>query len=224
MPGYPDNPEGTILTSAYENRKLREISFAESKLVLGRCNAVDFFGDGSFYLLDTPGHAIGHMCGLARTTASPDATFLFLGGDCAHHGSEFRPTQYLPLPESLSPSPIPRTHPGICPGALFANVHRLHPSPSTTTEPFVLASENAAHNIEAARESITKLGEFDAQDNVLTMIAHDDTMVNVVGTFPDTLANDWKSRGWREKGMWRFLGDLGEAVETKEASEQQGRG
>lgn len=222
MPGYPENPEAPISKSAYEGRNFREISFTDSNLVLGRCNAVDFFGDGSFYLLDTPGHAVGHMCGLARTTASPEATFILLGGDCAHHGGEFRPTQYLPLPEYLSPSPIPRTHPGICPGALFANIHRLHPSSSSFTEPFLLASEDVAHDVEAARGSVAKLGEFDAHENILTMIAHDDTMVDVVGMFPNTLANDWKSKGWRERGVWKFLGDLEEAVEAKER-EKAGR-
>ena len=197
------------------------MSFAESLLVLGRCKAIDFFGDGSFYLLDTPGHAVGHLSGLARTTASPDATFMFLGGDCAHHGGEFRPTPYLPIPESLSPSPIPGTCSGVCPGALFAHVHRLHPSPSSSTEPFLLASESAAHDIREARDSITKMGDFDAQENILTMIAHDNTMVDVVGTFPDMKANDWESKGWRKKGMWKFLTDLGEAVEANE--EQQRR-
>lgn len=62
---------------------------------------------------------------------------------------------------------------------------------------------------------------FDAHDNVLTIIAHDDTMVNVVGVFPNTLANDWKSKGWREKGLWRFLGDFGVAVEAEEADGKQ---
>ena len=79
-----------------------------------------------------------------------------------------------------------------------------------------MASENGAHDVEAARDSVTKMGDFDAQENILTMIAHDDTMVNVVGTFPNTVANDWKRKGWREKGMWKFLADLGEAVESKE--------
>ena len=199
---------------------MREISFAGSQLVLGRCKAIDFFGDGSFYLLDTPGHAVGHLSGLARTTASPEATFIFFGGDCAHYGGEFRPTPYLPLPESLSPSPIPRTCSGVCPGALFAHVHRLHPSSSSSTEPFLLARESAAHNIQAARDSITKMGDFDAHENILTMIAHDSTMVDVVGTFPDTKANDWKSKGWREKGLWKFLMDLEEAVEANERDEE----
>lgn len=112
---------------------------------------------------------------------------------------------------------MPRTHPGLCPGALFANIHHLHPSPSSSTEPFLLVTEGAAHDVRAARESVTKMGEFDAHENVLTMIAHDDTMVNIVGTFPNTLANDWKDKGWREKGLWKYLGDLGEAVEAKES-------
>ncbi|KAK3170643.1 hypothetical protein OEA41_002724 [Lepraria neglecta] len=48
LPGYPTNPKAQLLESAYEGQHLREISFAASGLMLGRCNAVDFFGDGSF--------------------------------------------------------------------------------------------------------------------------------------------------------------------------------
>ena len=87
-----------------------------------------------------------------------------------------------------------------------------------------MVRETAAHDFKAAKESVTKMEEFDAHETVLTMIAHDDTMVNVVGTFPNTSANDWKKKGWREKGMWRFLGDFGEAVETKEREKEEQRG
>lgn len=238
LPGYPDDPTSPVSKSAYEGRNLREVSFAqEPKLVLGRCDALDFFGDGSFYLLDTPGHAVGHMCGLARTTAassssssSPEnekggeeeATFIFLGGDCAHHGGEFRPTPYLPLPDSLSPSPLPRTYPNVCPGAaLFADIHRLHPSLSCTTEPFFLPAESSAahHDVAAARDSIAKMAEFDANENVLTILAHDQAMLDVVGAgmfLGKQRANGWKGWGWRERGLWKFLGDLEGAVEKRE--------
>ena len=84
-----------------------------------------------------------------------------------------------------------------------------------------MVGENAAHDVKAAMESVAKMGEFDAHENILCMIAHDDTMVNVVGTFPNTLANDWKSKGWREKGMWKFLADVGEAVEAKESEKER---
>lgn len=60
-----------------------------------------------------------------------------------------------------------------------------------------------------------KLGEFDGWENVLTVLAHDDTLVDVVGFFPESRANGWKKEGWRERGLWRFLGDLSRAVEAE---------
>ena len=59
---------------------MQEIEF-ESAFKIGKFNAFDYFGDGSFYLLDVPGHAIGHMCGLVRTTPT---SFLLLGADSCH--------------------------------------------------------------------------------------------------------------------------------------------
>ena len=215
-PAYPTNPDAPIRESDYSGRHLRELSFADSKLVLGRLKALDYFDDGSFYLLDTPGHAIGHICALCRTTAGPEPTFIFLGSDCAHHGGEIRPTPYLPLPASLTPSPVPKLHPTVCPGSLFTSIHRLHPSPSTSTEPFMLVGKDASHDVDVARDSVSKMSEFDAHANVLMMIAHDDSMVDVVGTFPHTLANGWKGKGWREEGLWRFLVDYEPAVRARE--------
>ena len=50
------------------------------------------------------------------------------------------------------------------------------------------------------------------------MLVHDDTMLDIVDKFSNDTANDWKKKGWREKGMWRFLGDFAEAVEEKAAA------
>ena len=107
MPAWPTVEDSQIHEKAWEGRTLREIDFdAEGEgLKLGQCKAFDFYGDGSFYLLDTPGHAIGHMCGLARTSADPPE-FIYMGGDIAHHGGEFRPTEYLPIPEKIVPNPM----------------------------------------------------------------------------------------------------------------------
>ena len=44
-------------------------------------HAVDFFGDGSVYLVDAPGHLQGHVNMLARL--GPDR-WVYLGGDCCH--------------------------------------------------------------------------------------------------------------------------------------------
>ena len=144
---------------------------------------------------------------------------MFLGGDCAHHGGEFRPTAYLPLPENISPSPIPHAHSGsICPGALLSSMHHLHPAAEATTEPFMVASESGAKDVVQARDSVAKMSEFDASENVFTVIAHDQSLVDVVGFFPRRSANEWKREGWREKGMWRFLKDFGGAVGGKMAA------
>ena len=206
-PGYPQNQSSPILESDYAGRELREISFNNSNLKLGRFRAVDFFGDGSFYLLDSPGHSIGHMCGLARTTAGDDPTFMVLGGDVAHHGGEFRPTPYLPLPQTIDPSPIPRIHQGACPGELLAHQHRLHPEEEAWTQPFILPSGNAAHDLRKAIESVKGVGEFDGHPGVFTCLAHDGSLVGVVGCFPQETANQWREKGWRENSMWRWVGD-----------------
>lgn len=57
LPGYPTDPKGVILESDYAGRKLREVNFDEESggLRIGGFRAVDYFGDGSFYLLETPG-------------------------------------------------------------------------------------------------------------------------------------------------------------------------
>jgi glyoxylase-like metal-dependent hydrolase (beta-lactamase superfamily II) len=44
-------------------------------------NAIDFFGDGSVYLIDAPGHLQGHVNLLARL--APER-WVYLGGDCCH--------------------------------------------------------------------------------------------------------------------------------------------
>lgn len=75
LPGYPADENGFILESDYAGRELREVDFTQGKKV-GRFDAFDYFGDGSFYLLDSPGHAVGHLCGLARVTSNPDSYIL----------------------------------------------------------------------------------------------------------------------------------------------------
>ncbi|EOO02331.1 hypothetical protein UCRPA7_2169 [Phaeoacremonium minimum UCRPA7] len=44
-------------------------------------HALDFFGDGSLYVIDSPGHLYGHVNLLARVG---DRKYVYLGGDCCH--------------------------------------------------------------------------------------------------------------------------------------------
>ncbi|KAI7280268.1 Metallo-hydrolase/oxidoreductase [Hortaea werneckii] len=205
--GYPTNPEAPVSESAWQGRHLREIDFdGESKgLNVGPFRAVDLYGDGSFYLLDSPGHATGHMCGLARTSADPPE-FMILGGDIAHHGGEFRPTKWLPLPENIQPNPLEKPYsknPPVCPGELF---EALHPRKSAT-EPFMDPVGHFHDDAKLVIESRDKWEEYDAQENIFAMIAHDGSLFDVVDFYPKS-ANGWKAKGWKEQGRWRFLRDF----------------
>ncbi|KAG6823729.1 hypothetical protein H0H92_009199 [Tricholoma furcatifolium] len=45
--------------------------------------ALDFYGDGSLYIVDAAGHLAGHLNILARTSA--DGSWIYLAADSAHH-------------------------------------------------------------------------------------------------------------------------------------------
>jgi len=217
---FPTIPASKVDERAWQKRTLREIDFAAAGggggdgLRIGRFEACDYYGDGSFYLLNTPGHFTGHICALARTTADPP-TFMFLGGDIAHHAGEFRPTQYMPLPACISPNPLQRpfaaattttTTPSFCPGEVF---QALHPTNSRTS-PFLKPSTaaHAAHLDPAETlRSIEKLAEFDACEEVFSVVAHDMSLFDVVEFYP-ARANEWKAKGWGREGRWRFLREI----------------
>lgn len=84
-PGYPTNPDAVLREDDWEGRTFREVDIKKEggELKIGRFWAYDYFGDGSFYLLATPGHTVGHLCGLARVTSIPDS-FVLMGGDACH--------------------------------------------------------------------------------------------------------------------------------------------
>ncbi|PBK85205.1 hypothetical protein ARMGADRAFT_1036500 [Armillaria gallica] len=55
--------------------RVTELSFSNTMLHIVDLPALDYFGDGSFYVLDTPGHHPGHISSLARVTPT---TFILL--------------------------------------------------------------------------------------------------------------------------------------------------
>ena len=200
LPGYPTNPTSAMLDSDFSGRTVREIPESDFSLMIGRFPAFDYFGDGSFYLLHAPGHTVGHICGLARTTPT---TFIFMGGDACHHGGEFRPTEYIPLPKDVPSAPRSRFGGG-CPGSFL--VEKIHPK-SDGTVPFYDIAKGFSHDHDEAKRSIGKLQEFDANDDVLVCIAHDQTMVGNVDFYPKTI-NDWKEKGVQKSIRWAFVGDF----------------
>ncbi|KAH8647345.1 beta-lactamase-like protein [Xylariales sp. PMI_506] len=207
LPGYPSQPDTWLEERHFEGRTLREINFTEQKkpLTIGAFRAFDFFGDGSFYLLDTPGHTIGHLAGLARTTTSPD-TFIFMGGDVCHHGGEIRPSQYLSIPPSVQ---FPASDPAwarasVCPGAAqfhALNIRRGRKPDEPFFDPVLVV------DMDKAVRTIRDSQAADAHSDVFFIFAHDMEIERVVDFFPKP-ANDWKEKGWKEKTQWNFLADL----------------
>lgn len=126
--------DSQLISQLNRGRYIRQMNFEKDggALMIGRYRALDYFEDGSFYLLDAPGHDVGHMCALVRTTPS---TFMFLGGDACHHAAEFRPTEYLPLPNHI-PSFKHPTNNIPCPCSFF---EQIHPKKSRTKPYYTIA-------------------------------------------------------------------------------------
>jgi len=211
FPGWPTNPKAPFREPEVAGRDVKELDFSSSVLKIGGLSAIDYFADGSFYFLDSPGHCKGHMCGLARVTSNPDS-FILMGGDAIHHGGELRPHQWRPLPESVSPNPFalassPTSMP--CPGEIFAHLlgdNKSSPFYRPSTKP-----GNVHYDVAQAAETIKKLQEADAHNNILIVAAHDASMLNVVDFFPKP-ANDFMEKGWVQKTRWAWLADFAKAV------------
>ncbi|OOO13674.1 beta-lactamase domain protein [Aspergillus oryzae] len=200
--GDPSRPDGTVLDSDAVGREIREINFDNTGLWISRFAAFDYFGDGSFYLLDAPGHTAGHMCALARTTAYPPS-FVFMGADACHHPGVLRPSQYLPLPR-----PLPGGDPvgcGGCPGDLLMQLA----SWKSPNEPFYhLARGQFFPDYAEAIDTVAKIQELDAAGNVVVLLAHDNSLEEHLPLFPQLL-NDWLVQGLRDTTIWSFCKEIG---------------
>lgn len=207
LPGYPTAPDSPAFESDLKNRSVRELSFSDELIVAGY-RAIDHFEDGSLYILDTPGHAIGHLSALVRTTQD---TFVFLGGDVCHFTGSFRPTEFMPMPDSLSPRQVghemiqsqPYQH------SVFTSCHPDQKNARTTPYYTPCCRPDSWYcNPVQARRSIKQLEALDANENILILIAHDPSVMNVVTFFPQGVANDWQKEGWKQALHWRFLNEL----------------
>lgn len=205
-PGWPRREDAIVLDSDAENRVVREVSFDASKLKIGGFNAYDFFGDGSFYLLDAPGHAIGHLCALARTTVNNDeSSFVFMGADACHHPGLLRPSEYMPLP----PEDVPqgtlvttKNGSGKCSGAVLQSLLTTPTKPFLTLTPGPMFSE-----YEAAMLTVCKIQELDAAENIFVLMAHDLSPRDKIPLFPQKI-NGWRTADLKTKTRWLFCDDF----------------
>ncbi|GJE96191.1 metallo-hydrolase/oxidoreductase [Phanerochaete sordida] len=80
---YPSDPKSQIWPDAVPAERTRYLSDADFSTSIGPFpNAHDYFGDGSLYIVEAPGHCPGHVNILART--SSDGAWIYLAGDTAH--------------------------------------------------------------------------------------------------------------------------------------------
>lgn len=106
-PGYPKNHKSPFPGEPFEHPSFRELSLEKDTWVSlpHGLRGHDLFGDGSFYLVDTPGHMPGHLSGLARTG---EDEWLLFGGDCCHHRDLLVETR--PMSVTVGPGPNPSFH------------------------------------------------------------------------------------------------------------------
>ncbi|KAF7197292.1 Cytochrome P450 monooxygenase [Pseudocercospora fuligena] len=209
LPAYPTDPDSALLESDFEGRELVELEMS-SDLWIGEMEAVDYFGDGSLYFLNSPGHAHGHICALARVTANPPS-FILMDGDSYHHAGELPPSPYMPLPLNIEPSPFSPMTLSSCPGALFEPILRDGNRTMPIYESSAQTKVQMHLDAEEAKRTIEKLQQADVHDHILMVAAHDESLLDILGFYPKK-ANDFLQKGFVRQARWRFLRDFAKAI------------
>lgn len=206
LPGFPADADSLLCGDAFENRELHEVDFSQLELFIASFPAIDWFDDGSFYLLHTPGHAVGHVSALARTSCGSapglDDVFVLLAGDVCHHAGELRPHAGHPLPVAISE--FSNEGDRYKSSSEYLEIHPEH----STSQPFYRPA-CGGFNMDAKQmqRTVEKVALLDADPRVFVMLAHDHWSLSVINQFPGTI-NCWKEAGWAERSRWRFLQDF----------------
>ena len=205
LPGYPADPNSMILHESIKGHNIQEVDFINATLEIHGLRALDLFEDGSFYLLDTPGHEVGHISALARTTSTTPTggspSFMLLAGDVCHHSGALRPSPQAPLPVSMGNN----CSSGKFEGEYLAKMLRRC---GGGVKPFYQPSPGG-FNKDAWQMSATirSVQLFDADPQCFVVLAHDRWLRDVIDLFPQS-ANGWHGLGWADKSRWEFLKDF----------------
>ncbi|KAA8645443.1 hypothetical protein EYZ11_013543 [Aspergillus tanneri] len=216
LPPYPPNKDSMVLQSDFEGRELEELNFTENSLKVGRFNAIDYFGDGSFYFLDAPGHSIGHIAALARVKSAPDS-FILMAGDGCLHGGQLRPSHCLPLPSAITSDTL-LLNTDLPSGDLA--LEKLRAQGDMRIPFYSAARGGVSFNADDANTTIKYLQDADGRDDIFVVFSHDDVLLDVVDFFPST-ANEFMQKGWVQKSKWAFLRDF---IKSEADTDDGGRG
>lgn len=121
--------------------------------------------------------------------------------------AQLRPSQFRTLPEGLPGNML--SHIGSsqsipCPCAqLLRLLHTCGKSERAIYDLAPLLQEDAGK----ALETLEKLKAFDGRDDVMVVLAHDASFLDVLDFYPRSI-NDWMKNGWDEQARWLFLKEL----------------
>ncbi|KAJ6524336.1 beta-lactamase-like protein, partial [Mycena capillaripes] len=202
---YPEFPDATLQVSDLAGREVTKIDFAAANLTFSGLKAIDYFGDGSFYFVNTPGHLPGHMTALARVTPT---SFISLGGDTFHHAGEARPRpqfqKNFPCPADL----LEETKTSISTDFFWSPQSRdgafdMH---SRSQQLFAISDLPGSFYADpvTSQVSLEKLATFDAHPDILVLVAHDLSLRAFIPYYPAYL-NDWKAINFKETTVWNFV-------------------
>ncbi|KAL6689696.1 hypothetical protein J3F84DRAFT_406229 [Trichoderma pleuroticola] len=241
-PGVTSEAEAVFLATDFAERHNNEIDFGKSTFKIGGFPALDFYGDGSFYLLDTPGHDHGHLSALARTTSTAAGhdkdTFILLAGDACHLCGMLRPIASHPFPDRHFPDSsiglsgiesleMLKRHPQFPQSSDALNeAARVTPwygvatgQLSTFVDPIV--GQNTANKVRDA---------FDEIDNVFVAVCHDlgllvqdngKPVLPSLNKAPQEDLNSWYEKGWKDKVYWTWVNELGKKDEHGRVQPQE---
>lgn len=125
--------------------------------------------------------------------------------------AQLRPSNFRALPQGLAAntlSPLGSHRPSPCPCAQLLRL--LHTNGKNDEAIYELApflQEDSGK----AQETLEKLKAFDGRDDVMVVLAHDASFLNVLDFFPRSI-NDWVSKGWDEQARWLFLKDIAQSL------------
>ncbi|KAJ7016092.1 beta-lactamase-like protein [Mycena alexandri] len=202
---FPEFPAATLRASDFAGHNITKIDFSTAKLTFGGMKAVDFFGDGSFYLLNAPGHLGGHMAALARVTPT---SFVILAGDTFHHAGVARPSpqfqKNFPCPAHL----LEEAKSAISTDFFWSSGSRVgaFDVPSRTHAFFTISDLPTSGYIDppTADVSLEKLTGFDADADFFLIASHDLSLKNSLPYFPAYL-NDWQKSQLKRNTVWNFV-------------------
>ncbi|BEJ11470.1 hypothetical protein CspHIS471_0108920 [Cutaneotrichosporon sp. HIS471] len=181
LPGYPSYKDSAVLDSDLPFGSEREVEELNDKSPWVRCGAfpeaIDYFGDGSLYILNAYGHMVGHIAALVRTSANPDS-YMLLAGDSAHV-------------RGLYSCCVGCAHPSFRAG-LYPAANGL--STSEQKRGGLLAIH---YDLPAAYLNMARMGRMEEENNVCVILAHDVEWKKIIDR--EQGGEDWE---WVQVGDW----------------------